>query len=211
MTRTLIIIGAGGFGREVFSIIQAINSVRREWIVEGFVDDGPTSETTRAVAALGSRILGPVGLLQESPHYWSIAAVGSPLARRRLVEQLSTSRVSWATLIHPAATLGVNIGVGAGTVIAPGARLSTNIAVGNHAHVDQNVTVGHDSVLGNFSRLNPLACISGNVTVADDALVGASATILQGLTVGQGAVVGAGAVVVRSVPPRSTVKGVPAS
>lgn len=207
----LVIIGAGGFGREVFGIVEALRASGADWEVRGFVDDDPSTEDLERVAALGTRLIGTVGdFASAGESHDVVVAIGSPAARRRVVALLDHSDVSFPSLVHPAATLGPGVVLAAGAVVAPGARLSTNIAVGRHVHIDQNVTVGHDSVLGDFSRLNPQACVSGSVRIGSGALVGASATILQGLAVGDDALVGAGAVVTRDVAASSIVKGVPA-
>lgn len=211
VTTPLVIIGCGGFGREVFSIVDALNADGARWTIAGFVDDAPTVEAKESVDALGSRILGDVAGLTERPdRFAAVVAVGSPAARLAICQRLSATRVWFPVLVHPHATLGREVGLGDGVVIAPGARLSTAIQVGPHVHIDQNVTVGHDTLIGAFARLNPQACISGSVTLGEQVLVGAAATVLQGRSIGARSVVGAAACVVRDVPPAVTVKGVPA-
>lgn len=207
----LIIIGAGGFGREVFAIVSALRATGVDWTVEGFVDDNPSVEDRARVADLGSRVLGPVqDLASRQRPFAAVIAVGSPAARVAIATALVDSLVSCPALVHPDVTFGPLVSLAEGVVIAPGVRLSTNVRVGRHVHVDQNVTVGHDATLGDFSRLNPQACVSGSVRVGVEATVGANATILQGLNVGDRALVGAGSVVTRDVAPGTTVKGVPA-
>lgn len=212
MTRSLIIVGCGGFGREVWALIQALAAAGDPWDVEGFVDDSPTDYDRYRVNMLGSTILGSVGdLAARQTPYSTVIAVGSPPDRRRLHAALASSPVNYPQLIHPDSTVSQPTVLGVGVVIAPGARVSTNVTVGAHVHIDQNVTVGHDTTIGDFARLNPQACISGSVTVRQGALIGASATVLPNLEVGAEATVGAGACVVRCVPAGVVVKGVPAA
>jgi sugar O-acyltransferase (sialic acid O-acetyltransferase NeuD family) len=206
-----VIIGCGGFGREVFAIAEALNADGARWSVEGFLDDAPSAASKEAVDALGSQILGDLSMLTAAQHRFdAVIAVGSPAIRARIRDRLQTSRLSYPVLVHPDATVGRCVHLAEGVVIAPGARLSTAIHVDRHVQIDQNATVGHDTRIGAFSRLNPQACVSGSVIVGERVLVGAAATVLQGLTVGPGATVGAAACVVRDVPPGATVKGVPA-
>lgn len=207
--RRLVVCGAGGFGREVVALVTAVNRVDPSWDLVGVVDDDPSPLALEHLARLGVEVIGGLDSLERQiGDGAAVLAIGSPQLRSSLTARWPV--VEWATLVHPDATVGADVELGAGTVVASGARLSTNVMVGRHVHVDQNATVGHDSTLGDHCRLNPQACVSGAVVVGDRALVGASATVLQGLTLGSDAVVGAGAVVTRDVPPGATVKGVPA-
>lgn len=209
MTRDLVIIGCGGFGREVYSLALTLQKQGNGWHIAGFVDDDPTPTNLRLVERLGASVIGSVATLRAGGMA-AVAAVGSPVTRRAIVDRLADADLDWPALVHPDSTVGQDVEISAGVVIAAGARLSTNVAVGSHVHIDQNVAVGHDAKLADFVRLNPAACISGNVSIGAGALIGANATVLPGLRVGPRAVVGAGAVVVRDVAAVSTVKGVPA-
>lgn len=211
MTRSLVIVGCGGFGREVWAMLSAEGAGDDRWEVEGFVDDHPSAGSLEAVEALGSGLIGSVADLaaRRSP-FSAVLAIGAPPVRQRVSTTLAGSRVSYPTIIHPDATVGRPVQLAEGVVIAPGARVSTNVTLGAHVHVDQNATIGHDTTIGAFSRLNPQACLSGSVRVGERVLVGANATVLQGVAVEDDAVVGASACVVRDVPRASVVKGVPA-
>ncbi len=212
MTTGLVIVGCGGFGREVFSLVAAINHAQGPlWTVDGFVDDCPSPADRARVHALGSRILGPVAsLLERGSPSAAVIAIGSPSARTAVATMLDGSSLRFPRLVHPAATVGSAVTLGRGVVIAAGARLSTNIELGAHVQIDQNATVGHDAHIGDYSRLNPQACVSGCVQIGTGVLVGANATVLPALSIGSGATVGAQACVVHDVPERTVVKGVPA-
>ncbi|WP_040014458.1 acetyltransferase [Dermacoccus sp. Ellin185] len=205
----LVIIGCGGFGREVWGIAEAINERAPRFEVFGMVDDALSDDNEAALVRLGARHLGGLDWFDDATaDVQAVIAIGSPDVRRRIDERLPDR--AWATLVHPDTTIGPDVKLAQGCVVAPGARLSTSIRVGRHVHIDQGVTVGHDSLLGDFSRLNPQSCISGNVMIEAGATVGASATVIQGLRVGADALVGAGAVVTRDIEAWTTVKGVPA-
>lgn len=212
--KRLLIIGAGGFGREVVAIVAAINAVQPAWELVGVLDDSAAdSVASDRGPGVDSKqpsvpVLGGVGALSTLTDHHAVIAVGSPTARAMIAA--AHPRQKWATLVHPDTTIASDSRIGVGSVVAPGARISTNCTLGEHVHVDQNVTVGHDSTVSAYVRLNPQACISGSVTLEQGVLIGANATVLQGLTIGSGSTVGAGAVVVRNVADAVTVKGVPA-
>jgi len=208
--KDLVVIGCGGFGREVLSIVRAINRDSPTWNVLGFLDDAPGDVDRGRVADLGHEVLGGTAEAARMPSRTHlVVGIGSPPVRRMLAERLDAD-VAWATLVHPDASLGDRCTLGPGTVLAPGARVSTNVHLGRHVHLDQNVTVGHDSILEDYVRVNPLGCVSGSVRAGAGSLIGAAAVVLQGLTVGAGATVGAAACVTRDVEPGAVVKGVPA-
>ncbi|WP_326553548.1 NeuD/PglB/VioB family sugar acetyltransferase [Micromonospora sp. NBC_01813] len=214
----LVIVGCGGHGREVYGIVTAINNAhqRPRWQVLGFVDDDPTPASKECLDRLGVPLLGAVSWLTgraDPPAH--VIGIGSPAARRSVGQRIDPAgsgrpRQLAATLIHPAATVGLGNTFGAGTVLFAGVRVSTNVNLGRHVHLNQNSAVGHDTTVGDYSSVNPLAAVSGHCRLAAEVLVGTTAAILQGRQVGTGATVGAGACVVRDVPAGVVVKGVPA-
>lgn len=211
MTAPLFIVGAGGFGREVFSIIEALRGVGDVPRATGFIDDDPSVADRELVEALGSRIMGSVDdLIRRTEPFSAVLAIGSASDREAIASLLAHSPATYPVLVHPDATIGCDVHLAEGVVVTAGSRLSTNIHVGRHVHIDQNAAVAHDCRLGEFSRLNPQACLSGAVTVGRRVLIGANAIVLQELTVGDNAIVGAGAVVTRPVDTATTVKGIPA-
>jgi len=213
MPEPLVIVGAGGFGREVVELVRAINATAADsvWELRGVVDDQPSEENLRRLERTSVAYLGTtLWLAHADPSVCFVVAIGSPAVRAALVETLEGSDRKAAVLVHPDATVGSDIDLGAGTIVCAGARLTANISVGRHVHIDTNVTVGHDSVLGDFVRLNPGSAVSGDCIVGDGSLVGAGAVVINGRRVGIGSTVGASACVVRDVAERTVVKGVPA-
>jgi sugar O-acyltransferase (sialic acid O-acetyltransferase NeuD family) len=210
----IVIVGAGGHGREVLDIVTAVNEASTNgprWSVLGFVDDRPTSANIARVNQLGVQLLGPTTVLHEvhgDTRY--VIGVGCPRVRAHLGRSIDSSGLRAAQLIHPTATVGSNTVLGDGVVMFAGARVTTNVVFGRHVHLNQNTTVGHDSVIADYVSVNPLAAVSGDCRLESGVLIGTNASILQGLTVHVDATVGAGACVVRDVPPRSVVVGVPA-
>jgi len=210
VTAPLFIIGAGGFGREVSSIIEALRSATSMPQVAGFIDDHPSADL-KNLATLGSRVVGSIDdLVRRAEPFSAVVAVGSAVDRETTVDLLAHCPVAFPVLVHPDATIGCDDYLAEGVVVAAGSRLSTNIHVGRHVQIDQNAAIGHDCNLGDFARLNPQACVSGSVTIGRRAMIGANAIVLPGLSVGDDAKVGAGAVVTHSVEAATTVMGVPA-
>lgn len=205
--RDLVIVGAGGFGRETIDTVRAINLVKPTWRIVGVVDDSPSVENLKRLNTLG---LNHLGGLEALPGGAAVAlCVGSPDARSRLAARLGDG-VETPSLIHPSTTTGSLFRHGVGLITLAGVSIGTNVQVGNHVHLNAHAVIGHDCRLGDLISVNPNATVSGDVCIHSAALVGASSTVLQGLCIGADAVVGAGACVVRDVPPRLTVKGVPA-
>ena len=210
MTEAIVIVGCGGFGREVHDVIDAINAIEPTWHLIGYVDDDPSEENRLLVTRRGSRVLGPLAQLHAMEPGHAVIGIGAGAVRRTIDGKLEDWGWRSATLIHPDATLGAQVHVGDGAVVCAGSRLTNNIRIGRHVHINLNTTVGHDCTLHDYVTVNPLVAISGGVEVGPDAMLGTHSAVLQNLTIGASAIVGAGSCVVSSVPADTTVKGVPA-
>ncbi|WP_193315107.1 acetyltransferase [Nostocoides sp. F2B08] len=201
----VIIVGAGGHGREVAHVLRARHRAGLAGpVLVGFADDGAVDETLLAPFAPH---LGAIATATERhPNAVVLGGVGNGRLRRRLVDALPPA----SPAVHPSADVGDDVELGAGTVVCSHVSVTTNVVTGRHVHLSRGAAIGHDAVLGDYVSVMPLAAVSGGVYLDEEAFVGTGALIRQGVRVGAGAVVGMGAVVLEDVPPGVTVVGNPA-
>ncbi|GAB3043084.1 NeuD/PglB/VioB family sugar acetyltransferase [Sediminivirga luteola] len=212
MAAELVVIGAGGFGRETLDVIEAVNAAgERLFEVVGVVDDNPSGMNIERLHARGYEHLGGVEevLRSRAPGAY-VLGVGSPNAKQTLAGVFDSTGWEPTTVVHPTATIGTQTVLDAGTVVCAGVQLSTNVRLGKHVHLNPGVIIGHDAILDDFVSVNPGAIVSGEVKVGSGVLVGAGAVVLQRLTIGTGTVIGAAACVTRTPVPGHTIVGVPA-
>jgi acetyltransferase EpsM len=209
--RQIVIIGAGGHGKEVASYVQALREAGADVCVGGFIDDHRTEDHygLPVLGGVDDLDLRLVGGPSTCIHY--ISAVGDNAVRARLIQRLegNAGLIPW-TLVHPSAVIGPEVKIGEGTCLAPSVVVTTDVQIGRHCILNTGASVSHDSVLEDFVNLNPRATVCGNVRIGEGCYVGAGATVINGVSVGEWSVIGAGAVVTRDIPPHVTAVGVPA-
>lgn len=207
----LVIIGAGGFGREVIDLVEAVNSDSSQWNLIGVLDDGVDPDPQGRLDRRGVAVLGKVADIVELPASTrAVVAIGSSHVRQALVRRPEMLGRRFARLTHPTANVSRTAVVADGTLICGHVDVGADTVVGTHVHLDRAVQVGHDTVLEDLVTLHPAAIISGGCRLATGVEVGTNATVLPGRSIGQAAIVGAAACVVRDVDAGSVVRGVPA-
>ncbi len=207
MTKTnkLIIVGGGGFSREVIWLARECSE---KWDIIGILDDNPSM---CGQMFCGIKVLGSIADCANYPDDSFVVAVGTPRTRRAIVNRMiSSGSVRFATLIHNSVLKSDYVEIGEGSIITAGCILTTQITLGQHSIINLACTIGHDVVAGDFCNLAPQVAVSGNVTFGHGVEVGTGSTIIQGISLGQGSFVGAGAVVSKDVPPNVLVVGCPA-
>ncbi|RKT79778.1 sugar O-acyltransferase (sialic acid O-acetyltransferase NeuD family) [Terracoccus luteus] len=207
----LVVVGCGGFGREVLDVVDGIEAQDGVCRLLGFVDDHPSEASRAALARRGARLLGDTAWLaaSDAPVRYVIG-ISSGAVKRAIDERLTAAGKQAATLVHPAATVGFDVHLGDGTVVCAGARIEGGVETGRHTHINMNSTIAHDATLEDHVTVNPQVAVSGGVHVCTEALLGTHSTVLQNLKVGRGAVVGAAACVTKDVPAGVVATGVPA-
>ena len=204
--KKLLIVGAGGFGREMYAWAAQHPDCGQVWTLAGFLDDN-----VEALQPFGSfaPVLPAAGHQPASENVY-LCGLGLPLVKEKVISPLLKAGAEFITFVHPTALVGARVSLGQGVVLCPGAILSADITVGDFAMVNLNSTIGHDASLGAWTTLSAQCDITGHVKVADRVFMGSRATIIPGKTIGSRAILGAGAVVISDVPANVTVVGNPA-
>lgn len=203
----LIIVGAGGFGREVYSWAKDVEPSARDWEIYGFLDD-----RTDALAGyhLPCSVIGSPTSHQPKSDERFVVAIGDVKTRRELVHVLSGRGARFTNIIHPSSVIGVNNQIGTGCVFCPHSTITSGTTVGNHVIFNIYSSVGHDAIIGDFCSLSGYATVTGYAELGDAVMMGTHSTVLPSCRVGADAVVGAGSVVMRDVKSGTTVFGTPA-
>lgn len=209
--KNLVIVGAGGFGREVAWLARDL-STRDALTLAAFVED----DAKDGRLLHGVPVLNWQQLLKLPRDTTRVAvAVGDPAARRTLAMRVAEAGFAFQSLIHPAAHCSQSVSFDEGAVVCVGSVLTVDISIGAHVHINLNCTVGHDVQIGDYVTLAPGVHVSGNVHIGDDVYIGTGATIINGsagepLLIGNGSIIAAGACVTTHVAARSMYAGVPA-
>jgi sugar O-acyltransferase (sialic acid O-acetyltransferase NeuD family) len=205
--KKLLIIGGGGFGREVLCWALDMEPHQDEWKIGGFLDDNPA-----ALDGFGFSypIVGaPANYVPSSDDVF-ICAIGAPAIKMRICNKFEKMGARFISLIHPTATVGRNNNIGYGCILCPHSCITTNVTLGNFVTLNLYSCVGHEAIVGEGTTLSAHCDVTGNTRLGKGIFLGSHAAVLPGASVGDHAVVGAGSVVLRKVKPGATVMGVPA-
>jgi sugar O-acyltransferase (sialic acid O-acetyltransferase NeuD family) len=207
LAQSVVLVGAGGLGREALEAARACDGGRR-WDVVGFVDDDPGVAPTVA----GVAVLGPTTMLDglDAQVLLCVAHPHRPSGRQALAARLALPASRSAVLVHPGAVLASTAHVGAGTVVLAGTIATADVEIGEHVIVMPGCVFTHDDRIGAFCTFGAGVRLAGGVTVGETAYVGSGALVREGVTIGAGAVIGMGAVVLHDVPAGEVWAGNPA-
>ena len=205
--KALYIIGAGGFGREVFSWAEHHPDCGKRWAICGFYDDN-LEALNRFDYPVG--VVGKVSEAEASDACCYVLAIGDSLVRRRIGRELLDAGCELQTLIHPTVTLGRNVQLGRGVLLCPQVTLTCDIELGDGVVMNAHSSIGHDVKVADWCSLMGHCELNGGCVLEEAVYMGTGSRMIPGRRAGAEAFIGAGSVVLQSVPAGARVFGNPA-
>ncbi len=208
--RQLVVVGAGGFGRETVEAVRALNAAGARWRIAGYLDDDPAR---RGTVIDGVPVVGGTEKLSDMPDASVVVCTGRPdnyVSRPRIVQKLRLPPERYATIIHPSASVSTTSQLGPGTVVLAQSVLTAAVTVGAHVAIMPHVVLTHDDAIGDFVTMASGVCLSSSVHVGRCAYLGAGALVREQRSIGSCSLVGIGAVVTRDIPADEVWVGIPA-
>ncbi|WP_418894063.1 serine acetyltransferase [Limibacterium fermenti] len=207
--KQIAIIGAGGFGQEVYCIWRdVLQSQGVDYKFIGFFDDDPTIKEN-----IYAKVMGNVEDLNNLKYPTEVGiAVGNVLHIKDIRKRISNEKVSFPNIIHPSVVFldKTTTALGIGNIFSVGVIISCNVNVGSFNIFNTRSTLGHDDKVGDFNVFSPNVQISGNVTIENQNFFGFNSGVIQGKKIGNLNTLGAGAILLRTIKDSGTFIGVPA-
>ncbi len=205
--KKLIIVGAGGFGREVYAWAKQHPDCGQVWELAGFLDDDLSVLDGYDYSV---NVLGPIEGYMPAEDEVFVCAIGAPEIKKKVCESLLANAATFINLVHPSVILGENIRLGVGVVLCPRVTLTADISIGDFVAINCHSSAGHDVTIGAWATISGHCDLTGNTSYGTGAFLATGVRIAPSKSVGKLAYVGAGSVVIRSVKDGQKVFGNPA-
>lgn len=148
MSKSLLIIGAGGHGQVVKEVAEALG-----YDEIAFLDDN------------SSKSIGKIADLQKfvKEYEYAFVGIGNNKFRNELLQRLEQEGYEIPALLHPTAYISKTAVIGKGTVVEPKAIVNANSRVGLGCIISVGAIVDHDVVLEDCVHVNAGAiCKAGS-------------------------------------------------
>ena len=205
----LIIVGARGWGREVYAAATRTEAYRNgEYDIKGFLD-------SKLDAFDGFK--GDYPPIICSPEEYQIQnndvffiALGEPKWRKYYAEMMEQKGAEFISIIATGAYINPTAQIGVGSFVSGWSVISDNVILGRHTVVHVFADLGHDAIVGDYSTIEAYCFMGGFSEVGSESVMHVRSTLIRKKKIGDKVEVGTSSVVMRNVKDESHVFGIPA-
>lgn len=205
--KRLIIIGAGGLGREVCGFAHGDSNFNSEWTIAGFLDDRKGVFEGKSMPA---PLLGSPQEYEPKANDLFVTAVMDAESREHFTEIIQSRGGIFTNIVHKTSSVSFGTVMGVGNVLGFQVAISCDVRIGSFNIFNSFASVGHDAVIEDYVSIHNRALISGNTWIGRSSQIGSNATVLPKAKVGPRGRVGAGSVLIGRAPSDRLMMGVPA-
>ncbi len=183
-TQRVVVVGGGGFGREVLGYLQAdmASGALPNHHVAGVADDDPNCEVMRCIASVN--FLGRLEAIDGADKCKFLIAIGSTARRQKIASEIAALEYQLFTYVHSSVYVATDAIVGKGTIVGPNCIINSGAVIGDCCALNVFCSIGHGAEVGDFSVLSPYCALNGNSRIGKSCMLGTRATIFPGVSLG---------------------------
>lgn len=203
--KDIIIVGAGGMGRKLFTCLKRMNKLEKRWNIKGYIDDNKT-----ALDGVKTE-LSLIGTIKDwIPAENEVFAMGISDSRikYKIAKQLKAKGAVFETIVSPEVLLGEYVEVGEGSVVITPYNVESCVKIGKFVTL-LGSTIALDGEIDDYATTAGFANLTTS-KIGKGAYIASHVVLVPGVNVGEGAYVGAGSIVMKEVSPYTQVFGSPA-
>lgn len=205
--KNLLIIGAGGCGREVLQWAKDINRAEKTWNIKGFLDDHSNALDGKKCDVT---VVGSTESYQPQSDDVFVCCIGNSVIRKIIIEKMEAKGARFVNIIHPTSVVADSAVLGKGIVLYPYSIISDNAEIGDGCIINMHSTIAHDSTLGEYCTISAHCDVTGMCRLGDRVFMGSGARTVPSSRVGNDVFICAGSTVMSRVKNGMKVIGVPA-
>jgi sugar O-acyltransferase (sialic acid O-acetyltransferase NeuD family) len=202
----LLIIGAGGFGREVLQWIKDINKLKPTWNILGFIDDNLNALDN---LECDYKVIGTINDWKPKENERFVMAVANPKAKQEIVKNMKLKGAVFTSIVHPSASISAFAQIGEGMIMYPNSLITVNTKVGDFVTLLSS-SIGHDVEIDDYCTISSFCDITGGVKLGKRVFLGSHSTIIPKRKIGDDVYIAAGSVVMTNLKTGMRVYGNPA-
>ena len=205
----LIIIGVGGFARELFWNAHDSVGYGTGWDIKGFLD-GDVELAAEEYEKLPLPVLGDVDSYVIQTNDCFICAIGSPKVKEKLVQRVLVRGGEFINVIHNTSIIHPTVQMGRGNILCPLVHILDHAKVGDFVTFNGRSGMGHDAQIDDYSSVMSAVDITGYVRAGKRTFWGSGSRALPHSRIDDDATVGVASVVFKHVRAGAKVFGNPA-
>jgi len=206
--KNLIIIGARGWGREVYAEAIKMKSYQQDFDVKGFLDS--KADAFDGLKGNYPPIIGSPEDYEIKPNDVFFIAMGEPMWRKYYAEIIEKKGGQFMSIISDSAFVNETATIGDGSYVSGWSFISDNVVIGKHVVVHIFSDIGHDVRIGDYSTIEAFSFLGGYARMGIGSIMHVRSTLIRKKSIGEYVDVGANSVVIRNVPDNTHVFGNPA-
>ena len=194
----LIIIGVGGFAREIYWHSQDSIGYGIDWDLKGFLD-GDVKLSEQEYKKIKLPVLGDINSYKVEQDDVFICAIADPKIKKKLINIILQHGGKFINLIHKTAIVHGNVNMGLGNILSPHVLIHDHVIIGNYVTFNVNSMMGHDSSIDNYSSIMGNVIINGYAKIGENVYMATSSIALPHSKIEDDAFVGVSSVVFKRV------------